>query len=156
MSHIDNKLVLMPWNQKCNDSPITNNMSMPDSVTVMHKYLHKLFVPRNEMETTIYPQLHLGHEMDFNTLCEGIYPWAQSLGHGIFYNMLQAEDSTELGWLLYSTREMDAGALADEISDTICINVGLRWRVISNGQRKMGKDNMVRALSIEIFAKHKW
>ena len=156
MSHIDDKLVLLPWNQKSTSSPITNTMSMPDSVTAIYKYLHKLFVPRNAVETTIYPQLRLGHEMDFTTLREGIYPWVQSLGHGIFYNMLQAEDSTELGWLLYSTREMDTGALADEITDTIGINVGLRWKVISNGQKKMNKDNMVRALSIEISAKHKW
>ena len=70
--------------------------------------------------------------------------------------MLQEEDATELGWLLYSTSEIDAGALADEISDTIGIDVRLRWRVISQGQKNMSKDNMVKALSIEISAKTKW
>ena len=50
--------------------------------------------------------------------------------------MLQEEDAVETGWLLYSTREMDAGALADEITDVIGVNVGLRWKVISTGQKK--------------------
>ena len=93
---------------------------------VLYKYLHKLFLPKKEMETTIYPQLYLGHDVDFETLRENIYPWVQINGHGLFYNMLQEEDGVEIGWLLYSTREMDAGALADEISDQLGVNVGLR------------------------------
>ena len=44
--------------------------------------------------------------------------------------MLQVEDGTEVGWLLYSTREMDAGALADEIEDVLGFPVGLKWKVI--------------------------
>ena len=74
----------------------------------------------------------------------------------LFYNMLQEEDGVEIGWLLYSTREMDAGALADEIGDVIGVHTGLRWKVISNGTKKLSKDNLVRALSIEVSAKKKW
>ena len=37
---------------------------------------------------------------------------------GIFYKMLQVEEGTEIGWFLYSSREMDAGALADEPQET--------------------------------------
>ena len=98
----------------------------------------------------------ISHEDDFDTLREGIHPWVQSNGHGFFYNMLQEEDGVEISWLLYSTREIDSGALADEVGDVIGVNVGLCWKGISNGTKKLSKDNMVRALSIEVSAKKKW
>ena len=62
---------------------------------------------------------------------------------------LQEEDGTEIGWLLYSTREIDAGALADEIIDTIGTNIGLRWKVI------IAKENMVRVLIVEVSGQQK-
>ena len=31
--------------------------------------------------------------------------------------MLQVEEGSEVGWLLYSTREMDAGALSDVLEE---------------------------------------
>ena len=55
--------------------------------------------------------------------------------------MLQEEDSTEIGWFLWSTRGMDAGALADEISDVLGFNVGLKWRVINTASRGQLPEN---------------
>lgn len=74
----------------------------------------------------------------------------------MFHNMLQAEDSTDIGWLLYSTQEMDSGALADEISDMIGINVGLRYKGINTGTRNVKNQNIVQALVVEASAQHKW
>lgn len=56
--------------------------------------------------------------------------WLQDRDHGLFYKMLQVEDSLEIGWLLYLTKEMDAGTLVDEIEDLIGLQVGLRWKII--------------------------
>ena len=70
--------------------------------------------------------------------------------------MLQEEDGVEIGWLLYSTREMDSGALADEIGAKIGVNIGLRWKVINTGTRSINKENMVRALIVECSSKVKW
>ena len=58
--------------------------------------------------------------------------WLRCGGHNIFRNMLQVERSTPIGWLCYSTKEMDAGALADEIEDILNLKVGLRWKAINN------------------------
>ena len=51
---------------------------------------------------------------------------------------------------------MDAGALADEITEQIWVAVGLRWKVINTGTKQLKKDNMVRALAVECSAKIKW
>jgi hypothetical protein len=62
--------------------------------------------------------------------------WLQDGDHGLFYKMLQVEDSLEIGWLLYSTKEMDAGALVDQIEDIIGVKVGLRWKIINVGSEE--------------------
>ena len=74
--------------------------------------------------------MNIGHTFDFIDFKEDIQLWLNQNNHGVFYNMLQVEDAREVGWLLYSTREMDAGALADEILEAIGIKIGLRWMTI--------------------------
>ena len=156
INNLDTSLSILPWQKNNLSAPIQANAALPNTITAMRKYFHKLYIPKKDAESTIYPQLMIGHENDFEILREGIFPWVQSNGHGFFYNMLQEEDGVEIGWLLYSTREMDAGALADEIRDAIKVNIGLRWKVISNGTKQLSKDNLVRALAIEVSAKKKW
>jgi hypothetical protein len=76
--------------------------------------------------------------------------------HGMYYKMLQAESSSEIGWLLYSTRDMDHGALADEMSDILGFNLGLRWKVIDIGVRGRIPDSQkVFALSVEVEQNHR-
>ena len=60
-------------------------------------------------------------------------------GHVVYRNMLQVEDTVEIGWLLYSTREMDAGTLNDELEEMLKIKIGFRWKVIGNGVRSLNK-----------------
>ena len=46
--------------------------------------------------------------------------------------MLSLEESTDFGWL-YLTREMDAGALSDEIEDNPESSKSITWIVIYSG-----------------------
>ena len=65
--------------------------------------------------------------------------------------MLQEENCSKIGWLLWSARNMDAGALADELSEMIGFNVGLRWKTIDTGARgKIPSDKKSRALVVEV------
>ena len=78
MNQLDSSLVILPWNKNSSSPSLHSNSTIPDTVMILHKYLHKLFLPKKEIETTIYPQLHLGHDVDFDTLRENIYPWVQN------------------------------------------------------------------------------
>ena len=78
-------------------------------------------------------------------------PWLKEEGHGLFTRTLQAENIVDVGWLVYSTWEMETEALAQAISDTIKIEVGLRWKMISLGIReKIPQEQQVRALHVEV------
>jgi hypothetical protein len=74
----------------------------------------------------------------------------------IYNKMLQVEESAIAGFLVYSHNDMDAGALADEISEHIGIPVGLRWRAIDIGIKGKIPDNQkVNALHVEVDKKNK-
>ena len=65
--------------------------------------------------------------------------------------MLQEEDSTEIGWFLWSARNMDAGALADEIGEILGFQVGLKWKTIPTGTKEqLEEEQKSRALIIEV------
>lgn len=51
---------------------------------------------------------------------------------------------------------MDAGALADKIAEDIGIKIGLRWKVIKTGAKKISNETKTRALIIEVSNEHKW
>ena len=156
LAQIDEKIVLLNWYESGTAPPITPNAQMPTTVTGTHKFLHKLFVPKPGKDSIIYLQVRLGHDVDFHTLQEEISNWTSAYGHGMYYNMLQAEDGTDIGWLLYSTREMDAGALADELSNIIGINVGLQYKGINTGTKTAKSQSLVRAIVVEASAQQKW
>jgi hypothetical protein len=83
---------------------------------------------------------------------EGLGWWFQQERHGLYERALQATETVTIGWLLYSTREMDLVSLkaAIEAVDPQ-LEVGLRWRLISLGkQGAIPADQQVRAIHIEV------
>ena len=157
LAQADDAAALIPWKQReCGRSRLTQTSELPTTVTGYKPYLNRLYLPRPGSSMNVYINVHIGHNHDFNDLREALQAWLTSSNHGLYYKMLQVEDSSEIGWLLYSTREMDAGALADEIADMIGINVGLRWKTISTGAKNISEKTKVQALCIEVAAKEKW
>ena len=74
----------------------------------------------------------------------------------MYYNMLQSESVVGIGWMLYSLKCMDAGALAEEIYDMDGIKLGLHWRVIDQGLKgKIPNEQRVSALHIESLLENK-
>ena len=64
---------------------------------------------------------------------------------------LQCEKSSVIGWLLYSTIDMDREMLAAEILYTTGVTVGLRFRPISvSAKGPQRKEQQVGAIHVEI------
>ena len=77
--------------------------------------------------------------------------WLKKEGHGLFERMLQVAETAEVGWLLYSTWQMEAQVLAQAIEATIKMPVGLRWKQISTGSKeRLPPDLQVKALHVEV------
>ncbi len=155
LQHLDNSdpgSALLPW--KANDwhlGKIDKTSTFPTEWDRLKPYFHsKFWVPKRSSQTIdIYPNFYLGHNKSFRELKDGLGEWLSSK-RSIYRNILQVEDPSVIGFLLYSTRDMDAGALADEISFAVGFNVGLKWKVIDNGRRNLPKEQQIRALIVEV------
>ena len=75
-------------------------------------------------------------------------------GHGLYKRGLQVPETTCLGWLLYSTNEMNKDEIAQQLTLYLGTPVDVRWRAIYTGSGfKRGTptdDGPVRALHIEV------
>jgi hypothetical protein len=154
----DDTAQVYPWFSRHdkNQSRIKNPTETPKSVSTFRMYANKVFIGDSNKVLTIYPNVRIGHEKPLKDIRRDMRNWLMEGNHGIFYKMLQAESSSEVGWLLYSTRDMDHGALADEMSEILGFNLGLRWKVIDIGVRGRIPDSQkVHALSVEVEQNHR-
>ena len=75
--------------------------------------------------------------------------------HALYRCVLQVPDSEVIGWLLYSTRQMNAATLAAEFTRIAGVPVGVRWRIIYTGRKPSPPDpsspkvEPVRAMHVE-------
>jgi hypothetical protein len=137
---------------------ITKSADVPENTRLLHPYLNRFYISCTPNSSFItYPGIHIGHNKPLSEIREEMQVWLQDGGHGLYYKMLQVEDSSEIGWLLYSTKEMGAGALVDEIEDLVGVKLGLCWKVIDVGTKgKLPETQQVRALCVEVNSRYRW
>lgn len=141
----DDSIVILPW-KKADSTllPISKMEQVPESITKLCKYFDRVFLPKNRESAVIYTSFMMGHNSCFSDIREDLQSWLSNNDQGLYNKMLQAEDGRVIGWLLYSTREMDAGALADEIKDITGIAIGLRWMTVNTGTKKIAERSQLK------------
>jgi hypothetical protein len=155
----DSTSALLPWKSiHRSKGNITKSADVPDNTRLLRTYLNRFYISRTPNASFItYPGINIGHNKPLPEIREEMQVWLQDGGHGLYYKMLQVEECSEIGWFLYSTKEMDAGALVDEIEDLVGVKLGLRWKVIDVGAKgKLPETQQVRALCVEVNAKYRW
>jgi len=76
-------------------------------------------------------------EQNPDTVVEDISWWLKSTTQGMWPAQLQdAEETTCLGWLLFSTNKTDKEALRKEIWQMTGVQVAIRFRAIDDGVPK--------------------
>ena len=99
----------------------------------------------------MYVEIFLGHERPFKDLHSELDWWFAQQGCGWYKKALQCEKSAVIGWLLFSTIDMDRELLTAEIRKCTGVTVGLRFRTISVAARtQLSKDQLVKAIHVEI------
>jgi hypothetical protein len=154
----DDSICIIPWHDE--DAKKTDIIeTIGDVPTKLNELtiFHPRFYPgRPQQDNTLYVKVHFGHEEKFESISMDIKYWLMSGNHGFYHNMLQAESTETIGWLLYSTRSIDAGALAEDLYDKFEVQVGLRWMTIDTGTKgKIPFDKKVFALHVEAIKQEK-
>lgn len=154
----DDSLVIFPWkNRDYGKCAIEDAEDVTLDIRKFKIFTKKLWASKPNTAATNYFQLLIGHDNEIKDIRYEMRDWLQQGQHGLYEDMLQADDAIEIGWLLYSTQVMDAGALADEIMEAISpLKIGLRWKKINTGSTKKVPDSkVVKALNVEGSMRHK-
>lgn len=150
----DPTMAIYPW---C-DTDLTKVTSLlraediPSSLRQLRQYFPRIR-PRpagGEIHTTI----RLGHSEPYDSIIEDIGWWLNDKKHGLWPSPLQVETATTLGWLLYSTRDIDLKSLTRSMYNNTGVEVGLRYRFISLGRRgPIPDEQRVKAIHLEVETK---
>jgi hypothetical protein len=155
----DDSAAVLPWKSIHREKDnLTKPSDIPRTTRLLRPYLNRFYINRTPDTPFItYPGVHIGHNKPLSEIREDMQLWLQDSNHGLYYKMLQVEESSDIGWLLYSTKEMDAGALVDEIEELVGLKVGLRWKIIDVGAKgKLPENQQIRALTVEVNSRHRW
>jgi len=151
LKEADKRLVVYPWgNKEAKKLSVLKKVEdLPERVPAIQEYFNRAF-PR-KAGGVMYVSVYLGHDRSFKEMHSEVDWWLVQEGFGWYKKALQCEKSVVIGWLLYSTIDMDRELLASEIFKATNVQVGLRFRTISvNSKESLSKDQMVGAIHVEI------
>jgi len=104
LKEIDKHAIIYPWlesDRKSKEKCIEKTQDIPYLLSNLKKYLHKLYI--RAKGGTYYPQIMVGMMESPAKIMENMSWWLQFTEQGMWVAPLQkAEDTTCLGWLLYS------------------------------------------------------
>ena len=150
----DPKAKIAPWYERCSDHPIASPSDFIPRPSELEKFFPRIFF--KEEGFTWYSGTRIIHSLPMPDLKQDMIRWLKKEGHGMFERMLQAADTTEIGWLVYSTWQMEAAVLAQAIESTINIKIGLRWKQVSTGSReRLPQQQQVKALHVEVATENR-
>ena len=150
LKETDPRLVIYPWSKESAKVPgLTKVEELPDKVPAIQEFFDRAF-PR-KAGGTMYVSVFLGHDKPFQDMHSELDWWLVGQGYGWYLKALQCEKSVVIGWLLFSTIDMDREVLAEEIRQLTGVEVGLRFRTISVKTRSaLSKEQMVAAIHVEV------
>ena len=152
ITNADNNAKLLPWkttNQAFHPAIESSNETTASFVDI---YLSRTWLGNLEKKHRAYFQIHLGHDEDYSdTILPEFEDFNSHSDRNLRHSMIQAEDTSFIGWFLYSTINIDLGGLSDAIYEVLGHEVGLRWMDIrmSNKGGK-GKAKPVKAIHVEV------
>jgi hypothetical protein len=109
---------------------------------------------RNETTGKVYSSIILAQHISFKAVMEKALSSLRNQNMGLYPKALDHERTSDVSWLLYSTRQQDEARLADLIPSNLGELIGLKWKQIrtTEGFRKPDPNNPQRkilALHIE-------
>ena len=148
----DKNAKLLPWKESKQSRHPAIASSEDTTGSFADIYLSRSWLGNIETKHKLYMKLHIGHDKSYtNHILPALEDWNSHSDRQFKHCMLQSEETTFIGWFLYSTLSIDAGALADAIYDEYNIEVGLRWmdiRMSTQGKQNQ-KVKPVKALHVE-------
>ena len=147
---MDESITLFPWALNSKSVKIKDARSIPEQMGAFKTFFHQ--AQPKVAGGHVYMRVWLGHDKEPELLHEDLNWWMKNQQHGLYRRSVQAENISGVGWLLYSTKEINCAALQAAIEKRLGnkFEVGCRFKMISLGRRgAVPKENQIKAIHIE-------
>jgi hypothetical protein len=141
---IDPSILIIPWFDTAESIPMPKN-TVPDDQRNINKYFARIKPVKQGMT---YGEVQIQHEKKWEDIIYNMTAWLTEKKHVLYYQYLQCQTTTNLGWLLWSFRKIDTKQLQYEIENIYNIRVNLRYQNIATGKGQSSSQNVVRALHV--------
>ena len=150
----DPSIVLYPWF----DNVLTivkhrihSSGDIPKTTQGIAQFFDKKTKPRGQKGGLLYIHMYIGTDLPDWKHFESVQLGTAPEDHKIWYKDLQTDSTTDAGWLLYSLPHFDTETFKEKLKETYNLDIGLRYRMISNGSYgKLDDDQISRAWHIEV------
>ena len=131
MQEIDKKFIVISWKtDEGPRSPIKEAKNIPTSMSKIRVYFTRAQVKTSGGK--VYMDAFVQHTVPMKEL-RGDSEWfLEENKMAMYKKQLQVEETSQQGWLLYSTQALDNGALAAAIQEEIGVEIALRWKYINS------------------------
>jgi hypothetical protein len=146
LNESDATLKVIPWKEQQEYAEVDGS-NIPDNQPGIKKFFNRI-TPRQEGNT--YADMRIKHTRKFDDIINDIDLWLSNHQHGIYFQTLQCEETTNIGWLLWSFRRLDTRKLEDEIWELYKINIALKYQniALSTNRGDTANTDIVKALHI--------
>jgi hypothetical protein len=146
---MDDSIVVYPWFKSSQSAKVQETRLIPETMGAFKTYFHQAN-PRPD-GGFVYMRVWLGHDKSSTMFQEDLSWWTKQQQYGLYPRSVQAENISVVGWLLYSTRDINCAALQASLEKRFKdkFEVGCRYRMISLGRRgAVPLDQRVKAIHI--------
>jgi hypothetical protein len=128
------------------------SVSELDSTALLKRYFSRLSAWNDK--GNVYCSLILGQNVSFHEFMDKARLALTKLDYGLFPKACDHEETSDVGWLLYSTHQQDEERMSEMISKLVNKNVGVKWRPIHYNDRshKEPGDNPPRTYALHLEA----
>jgi hypothetical protein len=154
LQECDPSLILYTWSDD-NLAHISKPSQVPRTISDLRRYISRARpLPAGG---SLYTSIRLGHTQPMkDRIIADMGWWLEKQKHGLYLRPIQAENTEVVGWLLYSTRNMNIEHLTTAIKSETHhrFEVGLRHRVIWIDAKGPIPDSLkVYAIHVEVDGK---
>ena len=149
MKEEDPHFRLLPWKAADSNMPAINLFSeIPETVGNFRCYFNRIQIKSKGGPT--YGDVLLQHSVPMTDLTYNVDWFFKEKGMRLFPKTIQAENISQMGWLLYSYGSLDTAVLAPIIAEQIGAKVGLRYKYINSEKYEIDRDQRKKWMAVHV------
>jgi hypothetical protein len=114
------------WYER-NTNVLLDVTNLPQDIRSLNRYFNRLYPTQFDM---VHGEFRMEHSHRWKDIINYLTPWISEHRHGLYYQLLQCPNTTNLGWLLWTFWKINTEVLQQELLMKHQINVALRYQNI--------------------------